>query len=186
MLALLSVPILKHPLSARSLFSILLSFMGAFIIATRGDLNGWNTLNLPGVLLALGSTVVWALYWLFSARMEVDAVIKLFVGFLSGSVMAILYAFTKCQLAPEVDQYPWLAVGYVGLFEMGITFFIWLKALQLADSAAKIGNMIYLTPFLSLLLLAFILDESIHNSTLLGLIVIITGILSQRYRSSSA
>jgi drug/metabolite transporter (DMT)-like permease len=183
MLALLSVPILKHSLNMRSLMAILLSFIGAAIIASRGDMQGWNSLDFYGVLLALASTLVWALYWLFSARLAVDAAIKLFVGFLSGALLSLLYASSKHQLMPEIETYPWLAIGYVGLFEMGITFFIWLKALQLADSAATIGNMIYLTPFLSLILLAVFIHEPIHISTLFGLVIIISGILLQRKKN---
>ncbi len=185
MLALLSVPILKHSLKLSSLLSILLSFFGAIIIATGGNLTSWAALNLTGVLLALGSTVIWAFYWLLSAKMKVDAVIKLFVGFISGTILSITYAWLNDPFWLNLNQIPWIAVIYVGLFEMGITFFIWLKALQLAPNAAKLGNLIYLTPFLSLLLLSIILKEAIHVTTILGLLVIISGILSQQYLNST-
>ena len=174
-------PVLKHSLNLKSLLSITLSFIGAIIIATGGNLTAWGQLNPTGVLLALGSTIVWALYWLLSAKMQVDAVIKLFVGFISGTIMSITYAWLNGQILIDFDQVPWIPVIYVGLFEMGITFFIWLKALQLAPNAARLGNMIYLIPFLSLLLLALILKEEIQISTIAGLIVIIIGILSQQY-----
>ncbi len=180
MLAILSVPILHHRLGARGFFAILLSFTGSSLIATRGNPFAWASLDLTGIALALVSTLVWAVYWLLSARIRIDAEIKLLVGFISGSLLALGYAFLQYQTAIDYSNFPWLAVIYVGLFEMGITFFIWLKALQLADNAARIGNLIYLTPFLSLLLLALFLDESIHLSTLAGLLLIITGILFQR------
>ena len=38
------------------------------------------------------------------------------------------------------------------MFEMGITFFFWLKALQLAKTTDKVSNLVYLAPFLSLFL----------------------------------
>lgn len=185
MLALLSVPVLKHSLNLRSLLSISLSFIGAIIIASGGNLTAWGQLNPTGVLLALVSTIVWALYWLFSTKMQVDAVIKLFIGFVSGTIMSVIYAHTNDQVLTELNNIPWIPVLYVGLFEMGVTFFIWLKALQLAPNAAKLGNLIYLTPFLSLLLLAFILQEEIHITTIAGLIVIISGIFLQQYWNSA-
>ena len=40
---------------------------------------------------------------------------------------------------------------YIGLFEMGITFLVWLKALKNAKTTAHVVNLIYLVPFLSLL-----------------------------------
>ena len=183
MLALLSVPILRHPLSRRGLIAIVLSFIGAALIATQGQLTDWSVLDHVGILLALGSTLVWSLYWLFSARMKVDAGVKLFVGFLSGSLLSLAYSWMQGALPNTDVKIPWMAVIYVGLFEMGVTFFIWLKALQLADSAASIGNMIYLTPFLSLLLLSVFVNESIHFTTLLGLAVIIAGILLQHKKN---
>ena len=183
MLALLSVPILRHPLSRRGLIAIVLSFIGAALIATQGQLTDWSVLDHVGILLALGSTLVWSLYWLFSARMKVDVGVKLFVGFLSGSLLSLAYSWMQGALPNTDVKIPWMAVIYVGLFEMGVTFFIWLKALQLADSAASIGNMIYLTPFLSLLLLSVFVNESIHFTTLLGLAVIIAGILLQHKKN---
>ncbi len=179
MLALLSVPILHHSLGGRSLFAIVLSFIGAAIIASRGNPAGWHSLDITGIVLALGSTLVWALYWLFSARLAIDAAIKLFVGFVSGAVLSVIYTLVRDPVTVDFPQLPWLAIGYVGLFEMGVTFFIWLRALQLADSAAAIGNLIYLTPFLSLMLLSVFTAETIHISTLLGLSIIISGILLQ-------
>ncbi len=54
---------------------------------------------------------------------------------------------------------------YVGLFEMGITFVLWLTALKKATHIARISNLIFISPFLSLLLISFILGEPIAPST---------------------
>ncbi len=181
MLALLSVPILKHTLNRRSLFSILLSFLGAVIIATAGDFSSWGKLDTLGLILVLTSTVVWASYWLLSTRLKVDATIKLFIGFLSGCLLSVIYALWNNQLLINLDNIPWLSVMYVGIFEMGFTFFIWLTALHLTSNAAKLANLIYLTPFVSLMLLAIFRHEEIYFTTITGLMVIIMGILAQKY-----
>ena len=182
-LALLSVPVLGHKLKARNLLAITLSFTGALIIATRGEMVAIEGISGLGVALALASTLVWALYWLLSARIQVTATVKLFTGFLSGGILTLLYGFFMLDEMLPATGVPWGAMLYVGVLEMGVTFFLWLKALQLADSAAQIGNLIYLTPFLSLLFLALFLHEPIHGSTLTGLLVIIGGILAQQYWS---
>ncbi len=183
-LALLSVPVLGHTLGWRNILAIGLSFTGALIIATRGEMLQLRGVSITGVVLALASTVVWAFYWLLSARIQVAAIVKLFVGFLSGGLLTLIYAlFAPGSLLPP-SGIPWLSMLYVGLFEMGLTFFLWLKALQMADNAARVGNLIYLTPFLSLFFLALLLDEPIYNSTLVGLLVIIAGILAQQYWSN--
>jgi drug/metabolite transporter (DMT)-like permease len=182
MLALLSVPILGQRLGWSGLLPILLSFAGAVLIATRGEPGGWREIDLAGLLLALASTLIWAGYWLYSTRLRhVEPAIKLFVAFLVGTPLAVAYSAFDGTLAWPGSGYPWWPVLYVGLFEMGLTFFIWQQALSLARSAASIGNLIYLTPFLSLLILSMLLGERILPATLWGLLLIIAGILLQQY-----
>jgi drug/metabolite transporter (DMT)-like permease len=72
------------------------------------------------------------------------------------------------------------AALYVGLFEMGITFALWSSALRLASSVARIGNLIFLAPMFSLVLIATVLGETIHPATLVGLALIIPGVLLQQ------
>ena len=64
--------------------------------------------------------------------------------------------------------------------EMGITFLVWDRALKLAENTARVANLIYLTPFLSLLLIGGVLSEKIMVSTVAGLILIVAGILIAR------
>jgi drug/metabolite transporter (DMT)-like permease len=74
---------------------------------------------------------------------------------------------------------------YVGIFEMGITFFFWLKALQMSSTTAIVSNMVYLAPFLSLFFVHYILHEPVYYTTPLGLVFIISGIFVQNRRSKT-
>ena len=76
-----------------------------------------------------------------------------------------------------------MGVVYVGLFEMGITCAIWLKALKSPGRAAQVSNFIYLVPFLSLTEIHFIAGEKILLSTMVGLIFIISGTMLEQYDS---
>jgi len=69
---------------------------------------------------------------------------------------------------------------YIGLFEMGITFVVWLEALRSTSYTARISNLVYLSPFLSLLLVSWLVGEKIMMYTLTGLAFIIGGILIQQ------
>jgi drug/metabolite transporter (DMT)-like permease len=69
---------------------------------------------------------------------------------------------------------------YIGLFEMGITFFVWLKALSLSDNKTKTSTIVYLFPVISLFLIAFVLGEKIIISSIVGLALILGGILYQQ------
>jgi len=77
-----------------------------------------------------------------------------------------------------------VAAVYAGVFEMGITFFFWLKALKLAETTDKVSNLVYLAPFLSLIFIHFILHEPVYYTTPVGMLFIITGIWIQNRKPS--
>ena len=177
-LTLLSVPILGQQLSRSQLLAVLISFIGAVIIATRGEFTSFGDVSRLGVLLAAGSTLIWATYWLFNAKDGHDPVVKLFTGFCFGFLFTALFGLITggIELPPAMA---WLPLIYVSLFEMSITFALWLTALQLTSSAARIGNLIYVTPFFSLLILHLVIGEKIYPATFVGLLLIVGSILFQ-------
>jgi len=69
---------------------------------------------------------------------------------------------------------------------MGITFVIWLKALSLAESKAKLNNIIYLVPFVSLLFIHFFVGETIYWTTIVGLCIIVGSILFQQLKTANS
>jgi len=183
MLVLLSIPLLGQRVGLASILAILVSFTGVFIIAVRpekpADMLAFRFSNGRGVLLALGSTIVWALFWIYNTRDRRDEAVRLFLNFLFASayiVMALILLHTK----PTYNWQGALGGVYIGLFEMGITFLVWLKALRNAKTTAHVVNLIYLVPFLSLLVIALVLGETILPSTVLGLFFIIAGIVLQK------
>lgn len=181
-LTLLSVPILGQSLSRSQLLAVLISFVGAVIISTRGNILSFGDVSRFGVLLAAGSTLIWAVFWLFNAKDGLDPVIKLFTGFTFGFLYTTLFClFTDGITIPSAHAWPPLI--YVGLFEMSITFALWLTALQLTTSAARIGNLIYITPFFSLLILNSVVGEKIYPATFFGLALIVGSILFQEWMS---
>ncbi len=180
-LSLLSVPLLKQRLRLISLLAIVLSFMGVLIIATRGQFSHLNFANPTGTLFALSSSLGWALFWIFNLRDQREPVLKLASSFLFGVVYTTV-ALLLWSHWPPLHWGALLSGVYVGCFEMGITFILWLKALSLARDSASISNIAYLAPFISLVFIAVILGETILLSSILGLILIICGILIQTLR----
>ena len=141
--------------------------------------------SLPGVGLALGSTLVWALYWILNTRNEGDPLVSLCLNFL----LATPAAWLVCGLFSTLSTggtTGLLAALYVGLFEMGITFALWSSALRLTSSVARIGNLIFLSPLFSLVFIATVLEETIHPATLVGLALIIPGVLLQQAGGNTA
>jgi len=179
MLVLLSIPLLKQKIKSKDILAIIISFVGVFVISTKGDIFGFRFTNPTGVLLATGSSVVWAVFWIYNVKDERDEVVRLFLNFAFGStfIFLSLLIFARVRI-PAVSGI--LAAAYVGLFEMGITFLLWLKALKLSKTTAHVTNLIYLVPFLSLVVISFAVGEKILFSTIIGVILIVGGIILQK------
>ncbi|SDL12697.1 Permease of the drug/metabolite transporter (DMT) superfamily [Maridesulfovibrio ferrireducens] len=178
-LSLLSIPLLGQKLNARELIAIFTSYLGVVVISTHGNLLDIQFSNGFGVFLALFSTIIWALYWIYNTKSKTDPLIELFLNFCLGLPLVTI-AMLIFSGPPPFELPAVLSAAYVGLFEMGITFALWLKALKLTEKTAKISNLIFLSPFLSLVLIHFILGEEILPSTLVGLLFIVGGNIIQQ------
>lgn len=182
-LALFSIVLLGQPISLRAVLAMAISFFGVAVIATRGNLLDLDLTNPHGVALALGSTLIWASYWIYGVKDRRDPVTRLLVNFVFGCIFS--GAWLGFSGALEMPRAPGLmGAVYIGTFEMGVAFVTWLQALKLSRTTAQVGQLIYLTPFLSLLVIAFVVGEPIHPSTLTGLALIVCGIVLQRGASA--
>ncbi|MCU0473812.1 MAG: DMT family transporter [Bacteroidales bacterium] len=186
-LVFLSVPILGQKIKTRSFAALFISFAGVYIISSQGNpFNTWHS-DFKGVLLATGSSIFWAFYFILNLRDKRDEAAKLFLNFLFGTIYLIIaLAFTEGWNVSEIGFKGVTAAVYIGIFEMGITFFFWLKALQMASSTDKVSNLVYLAPFLSLIFVHFILHEPVYYTTPAGLLLIITGIWIQNRKHAMA
>jgi len=184
-LTLLSIPLLRQKVSFSDLCAILVSYFGVVIISTRGNPFSLHFSNVSGVFLALGSTVIWALYWIYNTKDTKNPVASLFFNFLFAFPFILLTTLVFSEL-PPASMPGLLGAAYVGIFEMGITFVLWLNALRLSSSAAKMGTLIFFSPFLSLIFIHFLVGEEILPSTVTGLMFIIAGNVLQKFFGKKA
>lgn len=178
-LTLLSILILKQKISWKSVAAIMISFFGIVIIATKGDFHTLKFENPVGVALALSSTVIWSFFWITNMKDHRDEVIKLFLNFSFG----FIYILITCFIMGEVIILAGPAlfgIFYIGIFEMGVAYVFWLKGLQLSSTTAKVSNLLFLAPFISLILINVIVGEQLLWTTLAGLGFIIIGIVLQK------
>jgi len=179
MLVLLSAPLLGQQIRPGSIAALAVSFSGVVVIVTRGNFSAVSFSNPLGVSLALSTAVVWGIYWIFNMRDRRDEVVKLAANFLFGTFYTVIAAavFTGLTI-PDIGG----LVGsvYIGLFEMGITFVLWLTALSTAETTASVSNLVYVSPFLSLIWIRIVVGEQLALSTIAGLVCIVTGILIER------
>ncbi len=183
-MALLAVPILGQRLTRMDIVAGLVAYAGVWVIATRGQVFNVAFADALGVLLALASTLVWALYWLLNARDPREPLVGQWQNFSVG--LPVLTALLL--MGPGGNWHGWPALGagvYVGLFEMGVAFILWQLAVHKVSRTAKVSNLIFLSPPISLFLLFWIVGEPVLSSTLIGLVLILGGLgLQQRQKTA--
>lgn len=178
-LSLLSVGLLKQQFQLSNFIALLISLGGVLVISTQGNLVGLKFTDPLGVMLALSTTVIWALFWIYNLTDDRDETAKLFLNFSFGSLYALLSQLLTSTIVPANLQ-GLIGAVYVGLFEMGFPFLFWLRALQYSSTTVQVSMLVHLVPFLSLIVIHFTIGEPILLSTLIGLLLIIAGILFQQ------
>ncbi len=179
-LAWLAVPVLKQSLTRTDIFATVLGYFGVVVIASQGAWPWEADSDVVGVLLAIASTFIWAGYWLINTKVRGDAIVFMALSFSVAIPMLAMAVWLTEPTAFNVSSMPWLSVVWVGLFEMGITFVLWQLALTQAENVSRVGNLIFISPFVSLMFINYFLGESLHATTFIGLLLILTAVISQQ------
>lgn len=181
-LSLASVVVLRQRLTWRDLAAIITGYVGVLVVS----LGGWRSglaVPLSGVLLAFLSTFMWAGYWLLNTRDTRPPVVALTQNFMV-ALPFTAGAFWWFDPTPNFSLQALAASAYVGIFEMGLAFVFWLLALKNASRVGAIASMIFISPFLSLILIHFVLREPVSWLTLTGLGLLVLGLSFNKAHSS--
>lgn len=170
----------RQPIPPQKYIGMFISLAGvAFISLGSGGAND-ASIPLHGLLLAALSAFLWAIYWMVNNKSrEIDGSVALFMGFLFGTAYLVVGA---CIVGVNIHTLPGLLSGmYVGAFEIAIPFFFFGLAMRLTKNPALVNQMCYLSPFISLFLIAVVLREQIVMTTYIGLALIVFGIVFNEY-----
>lgn len=183
-LVILSVPLLKQKIPFYSFLALFISFLGIIIIGSDGNPFKLQFNEPFGIFLALLSAVFWAIYWILNLKdKDRKSEEKIFLNLLIGFIYVFIYLLVT---GTKIVLPPWQGVigsVYIGLFELSITFIIWLNALKNSTNTAKVSNLVFLSPFIALFWINIFVGEEIHLSTISGLIFLIGGIFLQQFLS---
>lgn len=173
----LSFIILKEEITIKKLVGVIISFLGIIIITTKGNITSFSMTNMVGDLLAIVGAFVFALFSVLGKKYNFDRTVSVFIFFLSALIflvptVSIFSGFTF----PSFNV--WLWIIYNGVFVNGVTYIFWFNALEGGETHI-ISNLLYLTPFVSLIYISIFLEETILKSSVIGLAVIVFGVLSQ-------
>ena len=180
MIVLFSCLILKEPLTVRKTAAIVLSFSGVLVIALFDLIAGGGTLS--GDYLGMGACVLaavcYGLFCVLHKKLDLDQT----VGQIVFWGVTCLCAFALCAVRgelvlPALPQ--WGGIAWLGVMVDGLPYLLWAVALNGAEDTARIANLAYLIPILSVTLSAVMLGESLPPAYLIALGLILAGILVQ-------
>ncbi len=139
-------------LKAHHVVGALLGLLGAAAIVTKGRGLDIDPAHVGGYLAACASALTWAGYSILSRRMG-----GVPTATVAGFCLATAALSAVCHLAFEVTVWPqgplqWAAVVGLGLFPVGLAFFVWDHGVKHGDIQV-LGAASYLSPLFSTLLL---------------------------------
>lgn len=173
----------KKKIRLLSYLALLISFFGVFVILSKGKILTLQPSNTFGAFLAISSAFVWGSFWVINTISKTEAISRMFFNFLFGTLFIYFYYLLNGNFK-LFEPTATLPILYISLFEMGITFIIWNKALVITKKPAFVNNLIYLSPLISIIFINIVLKEEIELSTFVGLMLILAGILLQYYFSN--
>jgi drug/metabolite transporter (DMT)-like permease len=180
-LVFLSVILLKQKISYKSFIALFISFIGVYFISSQGEPGVLAFKEPLGVVLAVGSSLIWSFYWIYNVKKDMDETLQLMLNFLFASVYITLFILFFNNFR-NLDKTGITLAVYAGIFEMGITFILWIKAMKYTASNDKISNLVFIAPFLSMVFIHYFVGETIYATSLIGLSLIVLGILIEKLR----
>lgn len=168
--------LLKEKLTGRKVIAFALSFLGVITVA-GGDLLHFQSQTLWGILLCMGAAVSYGVYTALNQRWSYDKQVAVMVAY--GSTFILCLAVNLVMGTPLQVGLPQLAgLGWNGVFVMAVATTTWAVALD-SGNTAKVSNLAYITPFLSLVWTFLFLQEIPSVFAIAGLCLIVLGIFVQ-------
>lgn len=169
--------ILKEKVTFRKIVAIVLSFVGVIIVTGNGDLLNIGKDTVLGALYCILAAISYGLFSVLNKQKSYNNYLSMMLFYIFSFMISLLYIlFSKTWLIPKGNQL--IGLLWIGMFTSATAFTSWAIALEKGETA-KISNLAYITPFLSLIWTGLILKEKISIYAIVGLVVIVLGILIQ-------
>lgn len=168
--------LLKEKMTVRKAIAIGVSFIGMAIVVGTGGGN-LDRDTMVGAICCVLAAASYGLFTALNQKFGYDKRLSMMFFYLT----TFLFSGVILGVNHEIPSLNWLqtlGMGYNGICNMAIGTTAWALALD-SGKTAKISNLAYITPFLSLTWAAVFLKEQVRLSSVLGLIVIVLGIFVQ-------
>ena len=168
--------LLKEKMTARKIIAIAMSFLGV-IIVTGTDLINFDKNTIIGAISCVFGAISYGLFTALNQKYNYDKRLAIMIAYVATFLLTLIVNIARGDMfVPDLTQT--LGLAWNGAFVMAVGSTCWAIALE-SGKTAKVSNLAYITPFLSLVWTFFILGEPIKLTSVLGLVVIILGIFIQ-------
>ena len=180
MIVVFACILLKEKLTARKLIAMGMSFAG-IVVLTVGTGGAASGNRLWGIVACVTAAVCYGLFSVLNKKHSLNQNITMMWIWLTVSVCSLVFGLIFEKWQPIVGV-QWLGLGWLGVVVNAVAYLLWAIALKNAEDSAKVANLAYLVPFLSIVLSSVVLKEQITVNMVIAVVLIVGGILLQSIR----
>ena len=140
-----------------------------------------HKLNAWGIVACVTAAVCYGLFSVLNKKHSLNQNITMMWIWLTVSVCSLVSGMIFEKWQPIVGI-QWLGLGWLGVVVNAVAYLLWAIALKNAEDSAKVANLAYLVPFLSIVLSSVVLKEQITVNMVIAVVLIVGGILLQSIR----
>lgn len=172
--------ILKEKVTLKKFAGIILSFAGVFLVACKGDIFTIKFDNTIGILYALMAAISYGIFSVLGKKLKYEEFVSMMFYYLFTFIYSLITVLAT-SVIPKVSLFQISGLLWYGIFVSGLAYVFWFLALKYGDTA-KMSNIVFLTPFVSLIYIYLLLGEKILLTSFIGLLIIVSGMLVQSIR----
>jgi len=168
--------ILKEKLTCRIIIALILSFIGVGIVALK-DILSLNFNIIMGSVFCILGAISYGIFSTLYRKYDYDQSLSMTLSYFATFVICGVIVLIKGDLfIPTSLQ----VCGFLanGVITMALANTFWVNAIA-SGNTAKLSNLTYITPFISLIWTRLILKEPLTVNAFAGLLIIILGIFIQ-------
>lgn len=169
--------LLKEKMTVRKAIAVCMSFLGVIIVTTGGKFTALAGSDLLGAGFCVLAAVSYGLFVTLNKRMDYDPMLNMMLYYIVSALAGICGVLLTGKM-PVLNAAQTLGLMWVGLGDYAVAYVTWALAMK-AGETAKVANLAYITPFLSLMVAHFVLGDPITVWSIGGLGVIVAGIFLQ-------
>ncbi len=180
LITILSFLFFREKISSQKIFGIILSFIGAIIVISKGDFNllSFGKIGI-GELYILGCVICWSSFTIISKSViqRIKPLTAITLACLIGTCFLFLPAWQEGQLK-DLFNYGikvWISIFALSILGTVLSYIWYYEGLE-RIGASRTGIFINFVPVWATVLAILILGEQITISFVIGFLVVINGV----------